>query len=1571
MSATNVGVLELTIESNASSAATSLGGLADALTRVKEAVGTNSFGLGEIGKQLNAFAKQVAQAKSTVSVLKTISEFGNAMSKLSKIGQFSVDTESFEKLKTAVSGFSIGNIGSQMNQLRLAMSGTWGDGKSAQSMSDLHDRIQAFANDTPVLLDFARAMKDASSSLTEMNKSVAASGDWRMSMMGASSSESVSTGANVAAGLETGMKSGRESLIAVATELADAMIEVFRSRLEINSPSKVTTRFGEYTGEGLAVGLQNSMPEVVRVAEDISNRMVSAVSSGTIADPVAQIADSFRNAAVNVRYYSSALDTVLPKVQELGSAEMIEAGNARYAAMSERERLLAIAEATGKIPPIDTDKSRDMEVVLEQSAEEVKNLNISLTETGDIVSSILIPQFKEMYQIWSMMAYEFGMFANSATRLMSGDSVFALGDGRTPGQLLLGDGTEPQTFLSTWVQTGEQWKQNWVDWSSEAAQEMRASWSPNWIIGEGTVTASVDGMEDVTSATDDIRNAANATNVLAEEVSNLGETASSQSQTFNEAIEFARQWNNAIPQNNLASESHMADVSWIDNLLESASKIDLLNMKIEDMTAKLYEGATSGKMTGEQIASLALQIQKAREEVDELISSCTGVSGALGALGRGLKKMFPTLTNLISRFKSMAKMRAMRYVIRAISSGFSEGVQNVYQYSRVVGTNLAPSMDNAKSSLEQFKNSIGAAVSPLITALVPALQTVINWLITGINYINQFFALLNGQSTWTRALYNQSEAYKDTTKNAKGASSAMKDLLADWDELNIIQSNSSGGGAATTADTTKDYANMFEEVNQFDEKVKEVFSFIEDHLGGIVGLATKLGTIFLGWRMSKAFSGILGQLGKLIAGGAMMVLGVELAFGGGFEAGKKGYFDTGDLIASIGGTIATAIGGSLITSALGFGSGVGFAIGITVGVIATLVGWIEGQADLFDTLKWGSQTLTPEQVNAYVKSMFTFDIDAEITVLDANIANRQQAAETLTTEIDNFTGKLQLAKIKVGMQADDSVTAINEAYESAKTALSSVQTFIDTNEDALSVTMGISPPKDGQGNDITEDVLSQVMVADKTLKQYFIDLGKELADAMYQGEKDGWTEGEMEAVLSLMEHQRNIIAGAEARQRDLTFEMDYKFTLNTLTRDNAKDIFNQEKERIEEYKQQFMRDRETAKEAAIKELAYAEEAIADYRAKGLDTTELEAAAQTYRNLIEGYLDPEQAEKDWELKLNESMSNMRAAWAEALKRNGYGMSEAETYQRSTLMQQLGAYKTPGTDLADDLYNASKNGNPVQAATKALETYFGVIKAEQPDYIQDMMDTFNLNVWDIASDTIKENLVNVLRQSIGDDYAREVLAGMNISQDEVERYLANGTKVNWEDIVKKNIDEGMTGGGFFGLSYTAPLNIEPEVVNTEDVKEKVKEQIEAAIYDGVIYDYEMKNIVDLYGQDLYNEMLKEMNITTDSEGYLTGKTPWRTTGAAGMSDSWNKGGMSYINRDTTTATQEAETIDYNQMEGSVRNGATSANAGVIDELQTIAQRLSSLLAKEWKVVVSPSSDWGQHNSRSNDAWSKVNG
>lgn len=1565
-----VGVLNLTIKDNSEQAGQGLNSLAGALRAVKEA--KSRLDLSAVAKQVTQLAQTIQNVKGTSTIIKNLGTMFNAINKFANLKDFNIDTE---KLRDTA-----------QNMLKLA---------------------------------------DAKEKVDAASKSGAGVSDWRMGMneIARSAKETVETVTEQTGKLEKTLTHFQQ----MTGKVTD--IQLFGGKKQV--PGQIAMDL-----DGTAQRIQEIVSQIniadavisktTSEAENAGSRIVSAVSSSAVTGPVTQIADSFRNAATNVRYYSSALDTALPKVQALGSAEMIEAGNARYAAMSERERVLAMAEATGKIPPIDTSRTQEMTANFVQTASEVQNLNISLTETGDIVTSTLIPRFTEMYQIWSMMAYEFGMFANSAKQLMSGESFLALGDGRTPGQLLLGDGSDPQTFLSTWVQTGEQWKQNWVDWASEAAQEMRASWSPDWIIGEGTVTAATEELEDVTKVTDDIRQTASATSALSEEVENLGETAAGQAQAFNEAIEFARQWNASQPGQNQAIENAQADIAWIDNLVNSASQIDLLNMKIEDMTAKLYEGATSGNMTGEQIAKLIEQIHRAQEEVEHLTASSTGLIGAWNAMTGALGRLFPTLTGVLKRFKSMVTMRALRYVIRSIASGFSEGVQNLYQYSKAVGTSFAPAMDSAATVLQQFKNSIGAAVAPLISSLIPAFQTVVNWLIQGINYLNQFFALLTGQSTWTRALPEQAEAFEKSSKLAKDSSKTVKDLLADWDELNIIQSNSSGGTNNTTKKTATEYSNMFEEVSEFESKIKDIVDFIEKHLGGLPNLLTKIGAIILGWKFSKAFSGILGQIGKLVAGGALLTIGVELAYGGGFEAGKKGYFDTGDLIASIGGTLAAAIGGSLITSGLGLGSGLGFAIGLGAGIFMTLYGYINGQRDAADAVKWGNLHLTAEEIQEYVKKQFSFDIVSETKVLHSNVEFTQDALNEANAKITEFETKLKEATVNVGLgvDADPEGTTVKDALQSAQEACKAVDKLIDDTNTSIQVGMTILPERDENGEDISDDVLAGIKVAEQPIRDFMYKMGEALSEAMYAGEAAGWENGTDAAALKLMQEQQEVYAKA----KQYANEMELESNLKQSTKDVIKDgIFDRDtalaalalqEQQMEDFKNKAISQAE-AQAQNLRYLAGIAQAAAELEfSKGHieSGSDLERSAQNLREQAEDKVD--KAIKSVDEKLKESRGTIAKDWAELIK-SVYGndidlsVMESTFPQRDDIWQSMFEWLTGPTDsyFKQGLKNASDKGNFIKSWLEGEFSSFDI-----NSIIPELTSEAGLNIWDLLSEGARKNLFTNTADSLGSaSQARQaIMSAFGLSYDDIRPYVDNYAEyaaLDAANAVEKAAKDTNLFGGFFGLSYQAPIEeiptatlpielvpedttldytvgidddakifINPDIELSKDAQTAI-EMVRNAINSGLGMD-EVKaasnQVIEMFGNDTFLEAMPYIQQLMDAYrklqegnyedfGNLGSQKPWRVSGAAGMSDtSYNNGAV--IQSGGVVKTEPVDnTQDVNNMEQGVRKGSSE----MLSALQSILRVAEAIQRKEFKVVLTPNSSWARHNGASQSAMNYVTG
>lgn len=177
------------------------------------------------------------------------------------------------------------------------------------------------------------------------------------------------------------------------------------------------------------------------------------------------------------------------------------------------------------------------------------------------------------------------------------------------------------------------------------------------------------------------------------------------------------------------------------------------------------------------------------------------VAGVFGKLRYSLKLSNTAFGKLFSSIKRVAMYRLIRSAIKAVTDGVKTGVENLYQYSKAMNGSFAKAMDSGSSASLKFKNSIGAMLGPAIQAVIPLLISLANAAITAANAINQVLAVLSGASVWTRA----TDVFNSAEKAAKGAGSAAKNLLADWDELNIIQSQAGGGGGGA-ADS---FSSMF------------------------------------------------------------------------------------------------------------------------------------------------------------------------------------------------------------------------------------------------------------------------------------------------------------------------------------------------------------------------------------------------------------------------------------------------------------------------------------------------------------------------------------------------------------------------------------------------------------------------------------------------------------------------------------------------------------------------------------------------------------------------------------------
>lgn len=294
----------------------------------------------------------------------------------------------------------------------------------------------------------------------------------------------------------------------------------------------------------------------------------------------------------------------------------------------------------------------------------------------------------------------------------------------------------------------------------------------------------------------------------------------------------------------------------LDRLADSMRRVKTASSGMSNVAG------TIRKISGSLLKLSFTPLKSLTRPFREGISSVTRFASKLGEVASG--------------FKRILGYRLIRTLIKEIGQALREGVQHVYDWSRAMREagsgdlgRFADSMDDIATSLAYFKNSIGAAVAPLVNMLAPAIDTVTNAVVALLNAINQLIARLTGQSSWTRAT-RHAEEYGDAVGGAGGAAKEALKYLAPFDELNVLPSQRSGGGGGGLDD---DVGGLFEEMVEFEEGIsnfadriraaidaenwKELGTILGDKVNEIVdsidwaGIGTSIGKKINAWFTTK------------------------------------------------------------------------------------------------------------------------------------------------------------------------------------------------------------------------------------------------------------------------------------------------------------------------------------------------------------------------------------------------------------------------------------------------------------------------------------------------------------------------------------------------------------------------------------------------------------------------------------------------------------------------------------------------------------------------------------------------
>lgn len=295
------------------------------------------------------------------------------------------------------------------------------------------------------------------------------------------------------------------------------------------------------------------------------------------------------------------------------------------------------------------------------------------------------------------------------------------------------------------------------------------------------------------------------------------------------------------------------DQEKLDGLINELERLKLKKQELESHGGfKLNLGAT--------ISNLSKGFEAVNKKLDGFISKMRRAKSHTRDTAKStdsFKIASAKLAKELGRVTKMLKLMITRMILRKVIQGVIDGFKNLVQYSSEVDASVSLMWN----SFRQLGNSVAAAVGPLINALAPALNYIIQLCIKVANAINQVISSLTGRSTWTRAKTLTDDYAKSLDKSNKSAKDLKRTILG-FDEINKLDDNKDSGSGGMTAPE-----DMFEDAKieaKWADLARKLKSILNQLLAPIKKAWSNIGTqVVNAWtRAFKSVKKLLGDIGK-------------------------------------------------------------------------------------------------------------------------------------------------------------------------------------------------------------------------------------------------------------------------------------------------------------------------------------------------------------------------------------------------------------------------------------------------------------------------------------------------------------------------------------------------------------------------------------------------------------------------------------------------------------------------------------------------------------------------------------
>ena len=294
------------------------------------------------------------------------------------------------------------------------------------------------------------------------------------------------------------------------------------------------------------------------------------------------------------------------------------------------------------------------------------------------------------------------------------------------------------------------------------------------------------------------------------------------------------------------SENFQSAYRQESGIIKAQQALAEFERRLDPTREKLYQLQQKLEASRDSFVKLA----SAGENTAGVEESIKKIKGQMQELEESTNKTSSKMSVLWGRIKNIAIYRAIRTLLKAVTSGFQEGLNNFVQYSDSANKTVS----NLNASLKQIRNTMGITLAQTLTALEPIITRIADLFVDLLNSFNLAMAKMQGKNVY-------SKAKKSVEDYAKSLQKVQKLSFDSFETL------SGGDGKANVAEMFED-ASVFGDENALSKtfeivfKLGEAFGNILEALGGIKTVVITL----IGMGIGKLVTAFIGSLGSIKLG---------------------------------------------------------------------------------------------------------------------------------------------------------------------------------------------------------------------------------------------------------------------------------------------------------------------------------------------------------------------------------------------------------------------------------------------------------------------------------------------------------------------------------------------------------------------------------------------------------------------------------------------------------------------------------------------------------------------------------